>query len=148
MKRKRSELRERLDGDLEILPMMNLFVVLIPMLLLSAVFIELSVIRMTLPSDDATETPKQQEALGLSIAIEEARWVVKGRALESLVVSRESDDAVEQLRGALSEITGRFPDNRDVVIVSTPRTRYDDIVKVMDVSRETGIDNISLSGAN
>lgn len=147
MKRKRSELRERLDGDLEILPMMNLFVVLIPMLLLSAVFLELSVIRMTLPSDEAAES-KQQETLGLSIAIEEARWVVKGRALESLVVSRQSEDAVERLRGALAEITGQFPDNRDVVIVSTPRTRYDDIVKVMDVSRETGIDNISLSGAN
>ena len=61
-KRQRS-LGEHVEGDLEILPLMNLFVVLIPMLLISAVFVHLTVIRMNLPSDDASATPPQRERL-------------------------------------------------------------------------------------
>jgi biopolymer transport protein ExbD len=130
---------------------MNLFVVLIPMLLLSAVFLELSVIRMHLADEEATPPASESESLGLAIAIEDARWIVRGRSLASRTVSREATvagvDPLDELSGVLSDIVADHPDTRDVVIESRPRTRYDDIIAVMDVSRETGLVGISLASA-
>jgi len=145
-RRKRSH-RNAVEDDLEVLPLMNLFVVLIPMLLLSAVFLEMAVIRMNLPSEDAAPAAERKESLGLSIAIEESRWLLKGRRLEARAIDRTAENAVDVLRATLAEVTVRFPDDHDVVIVSQPHTRYDDIIEVMDVSRETGHGNVSLLGS-
>jgi biopolymer transport protein ExbD len=146
LRKKRETYREKVSGELEILPLMNLFVVLIPMLLLSAVFLEMAVIRMNLPSDEA-ESPAK-ETLALSIVIQDARYVIKSRRLEDEVIARSAPEADVALRSALVKVATLFPENHDVVIVSQSHTRYDDIVRVMDISRESGIDNISLSGAN
>ncbi len=146
IRRRKRHFHEHVDSDLEILPLMNLFVVLIPMLLLSAVFLELSVIRMGLPTDDAAASEKE-ESLGLVIAIDEARWVVKERARPDRTVDRSAETAEDELRTVLADVTHRFPSENEVVIESRPTTRYDDIVHVMDVSREVGLVGISLKGA-
>jgi biopolymer transport protein ExbD len=135
------------EYDVEILPMMNLFVVLIPMLLLSAVFVELSVIRLGLPSDEPSAAVATKEPLGLAVAIEDDQWIVRTAKLPPTAIPRDADGSIEKLRVALGDIGSRFPDNRDVVIVSRPHTRYEDIISVMDVSRDTGLENVSLSGA-
>jgi len=145
-KRQRS-LGEYVEGDLEILPLMNLFVVLIPMLLISAVFVHMSVIRMNLPSDEVAEAAAERERLGLSVEIQEEVWVVKGRRLEARTIDRLGEQADEDLRAVLAAVKADHPSEEDVVIVSEPETRYDDIVEVMDASRESGLPNISLSGS-
>ena len=45
-------------------------------------------------------------------------------------------------------MAGQYPDNRDVMIVSQSDTRYEDIVRVMDISREAGLPGSSLLAAN
>jgi biopolymer transport protein ExbD len=145
-----SSRRRKIGGgeyDVEILPMMNLFVVLIPMLLLSAVFVEIGVIRLGLPSDDAPPAAAPKEPLGLAVAIEDDRWIVQAAAIEPTEIPRDADGAIGELRAALADVGARFPDNRDVVILSRPHTRYEDIISVMDVSRETGLENVALLGA-
>jgi biopolymer transport protein ExbD len=127
---------------------MNLFVVLIPMLLLSAVFVELAVIRMGLPSDDAEPAPAEpRESLGLAVAIEDDRWIIRAEKIEPTAIARDGEAAIEALQAALADVGTRFPENRDVVILSRPHTKYDDIISVMDVSRATGLENVSLLGA-
>ena len=145
-KRQRS-LGEYVEGDLEILPLMNLFVVLIPMLLISAVFVHLSVIPMNLPSDEAAQAAAERERLGLSVEIQEEVWVVKGRRLEARRIDRLGEQADDDLRAVLTAVKADHPSEEEVVIVSDPATRYDDIVEVMDASRESGLPNISLSGS-
>ena len=144
MRRKHHANRPEEPRDLELLPLMNLFVVLIPMLLLSAVFLELAVIKMNLPNDEATPPATPKEQLGLSVAILDESWVVKGRKLETRTIDRLGEAAEEDLRAALADVTGRFPSNQDVTILSESTTRYDDIVLVMDVSRESGLVNVGL----
>jgi biopolymer transport protein ExbD len=145
IRRRRRGGREE-GADLEVLPMMNLFVVLIPMLLLSAVFAELAVIRMGLPSADA-ESRSERESLGLAVAIEDDRWIVRADRFEAKIVGRDGSGAIGSLRRTLAGVTASFPENRDVVILSYPHTRYEDIISVMDISRETGLENLSLLGA-
>jgi len=145
MSRRKRSARGLVVEELETLPLMNLFVVLIPMLLLSAVFLEMSVIRMHLPSDaDAPESSR--ERLGLSVAILDEVWVIDGRFVSERVIDRTGPDAVTELRAALGSLSATYPEDHDVVVRSAQRTRYEDIVEVMDASRESGFPNVSLSG--
>ena len=57
-------------SELNVLPLMNLFIVLIPLLLLSAVFIEIAVIEMNQSSADE----EQQEPLEESLALREEHY--------------------------------------------------------------------------
>jgi biopolymer transport protein ExbD len=142
--RRRLAALSRADGELEILPMMNLFVALIPMLLLSAVFLEVTVIRMNLPSDSsAAQAPS--ERLALTVSIEEDRWVLESSKTERQTLDRSQPGSEQELRTALTSLKERFPQNNEIVIRSEARTRYADIVAVMDISRETGTPEVGLA---
>ncbi|MDH4037250.1 MAG: biopolymer transporter ExbD [Candidatus Krumholzibacteria bacterium] len=138
--------RKIIEGDLELMPLMNLFVAMIPMLLISAVFLNVTVIDMKAPSDEVSEKPPR-ESLGLSVTIQESAFVIEGRGLQKRVIARADADADQQLGGALAQVAISHPDNKDVVIVSQPDTNYGDIVAVMDISRENGLPGVALMGA-
>lgn len=139
--------RELIAEDLNTMPLMNLFVALIPMLLISAVFLNVTVIDMDGPPADASETAAdEREPLGLEVFITDAEFVVAGHGIESLVVARNLEDADAQLTAGLSGIARRYPENQDVAIVSQPETRYDDIIAVMDIARDAGLPAVSLRG--
>ncbi len=139
--------RELVADELEILPMLNLFIALIPMLLISAVFLEVTVIDMHLPPADASEaTASEVERLELSLSLEPERWLVEGRGLKTRTIPRDAV-GVERLAEALAAIAAAHPENEEIVIISRPRTRYETIVAAMDIARESGLPVISLYGA-
>ena len=141
--------REIIEGDLEIMPLMNLFVALIPMLLISAVFLNVTVIDMKLPTDTsaAEADVDTKKALQLAVTIRDEFFVVEGRRIRKQVVARAEDDAEDQLARILGSIKETHPDNEDIIIISQPTTRYDDLISVMDISREAGMGVVSLLGS-
>ncbi|MEZ4650287.1 MAG: biopolymer transporter ExbD [Candidatus Eisenbacteria bacterium] len=144
------KMRDLVEADLEIMPLMNLFVVLIPMLLLSAVFLELSVIHMAAPGGDAAEK-EAKESLDLAVHITEGAYRVEGNGIESREFSRRdrSDSgASSELAAYLQTVAADYPENHAVRIVSQPTTHYDEIIEVMDRSREAGLPEASLQGAD
>jgi biopolymer transport protein ExbD len=44
-------------------------------------------------------------------------------------------------------VVAQHPENEEIMIISQPHTRYEDIIAVMDVSREAGLPSVSLLGA-
>jgi biopolymer transport protein ExbD len=141
--------RNIIEDDLELMPLMNLFVAMIPMLLLSAVFLNVTVIDMKTPADASEASgEKQHENLLLAVTIKDDYYVVEGRGLEKRVIARQDADADAQLADALSGIVSEHPDNQDVIIISQPNTHYGDIVTVMDISRDNGLPGVSLLGAD
>lgn len=144
----RRSYRNVITDDLEIMPLMNLFVAMIPMLLISAVFLNVTVIDMKAPPDAENAGNKnKKENIALAVTIKDDYFVVEGRRIQKHVIARVDDDADEQLAGALTSIVSDHPDNESVMIISQPNTNYGDIVAVMDISRESGLPSISLLGA-
>lgn len=145
---------EVVAADLNVLPLMNLFVVLIPLLLLSAVFLEVAVIDMNqTPSD--TPAPLPEEALGLTIRIAEAAYLVEANGFPPQEVARRAapgtagrPDRATRLRlaAALRDIATQRPENQSVQIVPRETTHYEEIITVMDVSRAAGLPIASLVG--
>ena len=147
-RRARRGYRQFIESDLEIMPLMNLFVALIPMLLISAVFVNVSVIDMKMPTDsgNADAGSSTRKPLNLAVTIRQDHFVVEGRELRKQVVAREAGDAQLQLGAILEGIKQQHPDNEEIMIISQSRTRYEDIILVMDVSRESGMGDVSLLG--
>ena len=153
MKRHRTmgrSFRELVEDDLEIMPLMNLFVALIPMLLISAVFLNVTVIDMEGPSDELSGDPDQKtsEPLLLAVTIRENYFVVEGNRLDKSVIDRRTDDPEAELAEMLAAVVAKYPDNREVMIISESQTRYEEIITVMDLSRAAGLPSASLLGAD
>jgi biopolymer transport protein ExbD len=153
MKRHRTmgrSFRELVEDDLEIMPLMNLFVALIPMLLISAVFLNVTVIDMEGPSDELSGDPDQKtsEPLHLAVTIRENHFVVEGNRLDKSVIDRRTGDPEAVLAETLAAVVAEYPDNREVMIISESRTRYEEIITVMDLSRAAGLPSASLLGAD
>ncbi|MBK8167707.1 MAG: biopolymer transporter ExbD [bacterium] len=148
--RRRRGFREVVADDVDLLPLMNLFVALIPMLLVSAVFLNITVIEMKAPGDEDAQARADQarEELALSVTISAERYVVEGNGVQTVSVQRADPAAAAQLAAALAAIAGEHPENHDVMIVSQADTRYEDIVGVMDISREAGLPGASLLAAD
>jgi biopolymer transport protein ExbD len=135
------------DAELDLLPMMNVFIVLIPMLLTSAVFLKVTVIDTNVPSANAAPAADANGTLSLAITIKDDYFVVEGKGIESRVIARTDTDANAKLAAALANVALAHPDNQDVIIISEPKTRYQDIISVMDVARASGLPAASLLGA-
>lgn len=144
MKRHRGRgLRQIVESELETLPLMGLFVVLIPMLLLSAVFLEISVIDMALPTDgDQAEEP----AFSITVHIGGDAYVVEAKGFTTRTIPIEDEASGRVLAEALAAAVSTRRDHHAVTIVSRSDTRYEDIIEVMDISREAGLSQVSLTG--
>lgn len=138
--------RDIIEGDLEIMPLMNLFVAMIPMLLISAVFLNVTVIDMKAPPEASGNKAAKSENLALAITIKDNYFVVEGRQIQRHVIDRSKDDADVELADVLTGIVAEHPGNQDVMIISQPKTNYGDIIAVMDISRESGLPGVSLLG--
>jgi biopolymer transport protein ExbD len=132
---------------------MNIFIVLIPMLLLSAVFLEIRAIEMAGGGSAATSR-EPAESLDLAIRVTGEGYVITGAGLEPRVVRRAAPAAgapvaaatADELARALAEVVAAHPDNREVRIVAGARTRYDEIVTLMDIARAAGLPQAALEG--
>jgi biopolymer transport protein ExbD len=141
--------RQKVADDLELLPLMNLFIVLIPMLMLSAVFIEVRAIEMRLPAD--AEASAAGEPLIMTVRITDEHYVVESGATPARVIPRGADASVgnaawQQLDAELAAFAAAHPESRDVRIVAESTTRYDEIVAVMDLARAAGLHQAALQG--
>ena len=152
MRSKRRSFRQSVNSDLELRPLMNVFIVLIPMLLMSAVFMEIRTIEMTLPqAADAAEA--LTEPFDLAIRITPNVYVIgaNGVAMHSIARAHGPDapdaTASQQIRAALAGIVAAHPKHDEIRIVAESRTRYQEIIAVMDLARAAGLPRVALEGA-
>jgi biopolymer transport protein ExbD len=135
--------------ELDVTPVMNLFMVLIPFLVSMAVFTHIAVIDFSLPPAASSEAggESQSKELDISIVVTQTgfRIVGTGKKLE-LVEKVRGQYQFDQLRVLLKAIKFQYPSQSSVVLVLDADVLYDDIVKFMDVCRESQFPDIGLSG--
>lgn len=135
--------------DLDVTPVMNLFMVLIPFLVSMAVFTHIAVIDFSLPpaqteNNDGGEETKELD-ISIVITAEGFRIVGTGNKLD-LIQKDRGQYQYEQLRVLLKAIKFQYPSQKSVVLVLESDILYDDIIKFMDICRESQFPDIGLSG--
>jgi biopolymer transport protein ExbD len=136
--------------DLDITPMMNIFMILIPFLVSMAVFTQIAVVEFSLPpsqSQGGAGADEQTKELDISVVITPTGFQIvgTGRKLD-MMPKVQGDYQYDQLRALLKAIKFQYPSQKSVVLVFDADVLYDDIVKFMDVCRESQFPDIGLSG--
>jgi len=139
--------------DIDVTPLMNVMVILIPFLISMAVFTQIATINFSLPpamaegDAPAGEEPKEENKLDISIAMTDRGFTVTGtgQILPLIPLLNDKYD-LEALNRILRVVKMQYPNQEDVVLIIEPDIFYEDIVSVMDLCRDAQFPNIGLSG--
>ena len=146
------------NTDLKLMPLMNIIIALIPMLLLSAVFIEVKVIETSLPRDAeaATAAAPAPDTVPLDLAVHVRAdvYVVEGHGIDPLLIPRRSGAASPdsltalQLTRVFQSIVAAHPGTTDIRIVAEAHTHYQEVISLMDAARAAGLLSPALEGSS
>ena len=142
---------ELVDADVDVTPVMNVFVILIPFLVSMAVFTHVSIIDFSVPSDMGQGTaesggkPKQKLTLLLT---ESFLGISEGENLLDSIPRLENGlYAFDSLRQTLSARRFQSEFQDEIIVAVRDGVAFKYAVKAMDVSRECGFIKIGISGA-
>jgi biopolymer transport protein ExbD len=139
------------EADVDVTPVMNMFVILIPFLVSMAVFTQVSIIDFSVPSDVGQSSGQSsgKPKLKLTVLLTESfLGVAEGESLlDSIPLTDKGQYPFDELKQALAvrRAQSEFPDEIVVAVRDGIAFRY--VVKAMDVSRESGFSKIGISGA-
>ena len=122
--------------ELNITAFMNLMVILVPFLLITAVFSQVAILELNLPSS-SDQPGVEPDTPQLEVIVRHDRLEIGERnagLLTGLPVTTDGYDYVG-LNDYLKRIKAKYPDKLDASILLEPDVSYEVLVKVMDAVR-------------
>ncbi len=116
---------------------MNLMVILVPFLLITAVFSRLAILELNLPASSSTPAEEPEQTLQLEITVRTDAIEIGDRSgfLLSRYINTEDGYALDELSTKLQEIKELNPDKEDATVLLEPDISYDVLVQIMDTVR-------------
>ena len=124
--------------ELNITAFMNLMVVLVPFLLMTAVFSHITILDLNLPPPDANKVKQpKQPPYELRVTIRKNMLVLSDNRLGMIkrIPNKGKEHNFAQLKETLKQVKARIPDHTNITILAEQQTRYDDLISAMDSSR-------------
>ena len=122
-------------AELNITAFMNLMVILVPFLLITAVFSRLAVLELNLPgsSTESVDPPEQTFQLEVIVRKDKIEIGDRNQGLLGIYPNSEAGEYdYEALSEKLSQLKERYPDKTDASILLEQEIEYDTLVQVMD----------------
>lgn len=136
--------------DIDVTPIMNMFVVLIPFLVSMAVFTHLSVHQFYLPAEAGASLDQSSGPVKLKTTVvlsEESMLVsVGGDVVDSLVVE-EGNYLFDSLPSVLTKAREMSGDKEKSVVSVKDKIPFKHVVTVMDLCRAAGFSGVGLASA-
>src|SRR5690606_32231560 len=128
--------RRRTGADeLNITAFMNLMVVLVPFLLLSAVFSRLTILQLNLPGEATPSTEKPVLQLEVIVRPDDLFIADRARGRLNVIPKKDGEYDYAALNEYLQTVKSNFPQVTDATILLQPETPYDIVVQTMDAVR-------------
>lgn len=120
--------------ELNITAFMNLMVILVPFLLMTAVFSQMAIIELTLPGSSSEPADPQDLTFQLEITVREQQIEVGDRNVGALGIYPNEVDGYDYaaLSAKLVAIKDSYPQKTDASILLEGDISYDTLVQVMD----------------
>jgi biopolymer transport protein ExbD len=134
LRSRRGSRRNVETAELNITAFMNLMVILVPFLLITAVFSRLAILELNLPGSSTEPANPQELVFQLEVIVREGRIEVGDRNVGALGIYPNTADGYdyEALSAKLSAIKKSYPDKTDAAILLEANIAYDTLVQVMD----------------
>lgn len=127
--------------ELNITAFMNLMVILVPFLLITAVFSRITVLELNLPALDAKNNQQEKIKLQLELVLRKNSFDIQDANLGIIKRFERSDEETKWMKftDILVEIKTRFPDEKNITLLLEPGINYKTLIKVMDHVRTADV---------
>ena len=135
--------KKRVDAavELNITAFMNLMVILVPFLLITAVFSRITVLELNLPGLNAKENQQEKVKLQLELVLRNNSFDIQDANLG--VIKRfprsNEDTQWKKFTDILVEIKSRFPEEKSITLLLEPGINYKTLISVMDHVRSAEV---------
>ena len=134
-RRKYNRRRGQETPDLDVSTFLNLMVVLVPFLLIGAVFSRVAVMELTIPTSaggSALKTPN----FAIEVVVRKAGLeIANGLSVEAAIPKIDGRYDMEMLSKMLMRLKTRYPEKEDATILMEPDIEYDYLIQIMDAVR-------------
>ena len=140
--RRRSRHRRRQDPvELNITAFMNLMVILVPFLLITAVFSRMAILELNLPTAESVVKEEEPEfALEVIVRTDSIQVGDRNAGVLSQLPVVDGKYDLEGLNDYLKRVKANFPDQLAVTLLLESDVDYEVLVQVMDATRSYRID--------
>ena len=138
MRNKRTLRSKHPAAELNITAFMNLMVVLVPFLLLTAVFSHITILDLNLPSPSSKDNIKPKTPpYELHVTIRKNSLILSDNrgGLIKRVSKKNKEHDYATLKQTLIQVKSRLPDKTAITILAEQYTEYDALIQVMDTVR-------------
>lgn len=131
--------RHRDTPELNITSFMNLMVVLVPFLLITAVFSRITILELSVPTTSGgSQAVKQNFAIEV-IVRKAGLELANGSSVVAAIPNQMGEYDLEKLTRILLRLKNDYPEKNDATVLMEPDIQYDHLIRVMDTLRETEI---------
>jgi biopolymer transport protein ExbD len=114
---------------------LNLMVVLVPFLLITAVFSRITIVELSLPSS-ADGNAISEPFFGVEVIVRQDRFeITNGTAVIASIPKVDDTYDMETLSELMLSLKRDHPDKVDASVLLEPQIEYDYLIQVMDVVR-------------
>jgi biopolymer transport protein ExbD len=126
--------REETSG-LDVTSFMNLMVVLVPFLLISAVFSRVTIMELNVPTS-AGKAALNAPNFAIEVIVRKKGFeIANGSSVEAAIPKKDGHYDMQMLHEMLARLKARYPKKDDATVLMEPDIEDDDLVQVMDAVR-------------
>ena len=135
---KRRRGREETPG-LDVTTFLNLMVVLIPFLLISAVFSRVTIMELSVPTS-AGESALNKPNYTIEVIVRKAGLeIANGASVEAAIPKKDEQYDMDMLSKILKRLKERYPEKEDATVLMEPEIEYNYLIQIMDAVRGTQV---------
>lgn len=133
MFRRRHYKRKSPPGELDVTTFLSLMVVLIPFLLITAVFSRITIQELHLPDSSAGGSEADEPLVTIEVIIrQEGLEIGDGRRVVTTIPLVDGEHDIPKLSSYLRVLKERYSEKDDATLLIEPDIEYDTIIQVMD----------------
>lgn len=121
--------------ELDMTTFLNLMVVLVPFLLITAVFSRITIVELTLPTSPGGEATAEPSFRLEVIVREDSLEISDTKSILASIPMMEGEYDLATLSGMMITLKQEHPDSTDASVLLEPEIEYDHLIQVMDVVR-------------
>jgi biopolymer transport protein ExbD len=130
--------RQKQVPDLDMTTFLNLMVVLVPFLLITAVFSRITIVELDLPS--ARAPAPSEPTFRVEVVVREAGLeVMDGAQVIAAIPKVKGEYDLDKLSEYLTVLKREYPQKEDASVLLEPDIEYDHLIQVMDAVRSTAL---------
>jgi biopolymer transport protein ExbD len=121
--------------EIDVTTFLNLMVVLVPFLLITAVFSRLTIVELNLPSS-AGAPSDTAEGFNLEVIVrDEGIELTNGKAVIASIPNVEEEFDLDTLSNYVVELKQQYPEQDSASVLMEAQIPYDYLIQVMDIVR-------------